>query len=737
VSRKAARGVWIGCLAALIASLLYGIFRLERWEFASLDARLLWRQENRLRDSDIQTLVVAIDDKTLGMMPNRRWPFPRSEYARLVRVLKDAGARCLGFDLRFEDSDPAEDRKLAAALRAAGNVYLGVRFDPESSSFPGPMENGDALDSSLSATDPEGSARVKLKMESAALVPEVLARSARGLGSITIVPELADGMLRRFPVVAAYVSPDDSRVHLYASLPLMMAADHLGVPLSEIKVRLGDAIEIGDRRIPINESGEMVINYYGPFRGSLPLPSYIDVVEGKYEPRYFRDKIVILGNTLSGGFDIQRTPFGGQYPGVLAQATVVQNILDGSAIRQAWPVVGWLLAFAGALAMGLTRALSFRSQWIAALLLGLAIVVSGALLLYYHFLWIEMVRPLLALFVAFVGVSVSTFREASLARARVQGAVDALAEVAGAIAHARNPAELCQALETGIGRVLGVERVGLRIHDAWMREHLSLAEAPPPAPASREGHLPLHLRGKEVGYIALGPLSAEADPALVSAVANFVGLALENGAFFEESRDHFLSLTLTLADIIESNDEYTAGHCARVMEYATAIGERLGLSAGELEELRYGALLHDVGKTVLDKPVLNKPGALSPEEMAEVRRHPELGRQWLQREKRLQGVSELVGTHHERWDGGGYPRGLAGEEIPLGGRILAAADVWDALTTDRPYRRALTFEEARRFLVEGRGTQFDARVVDAFLAYLAEARDETQGAHEATPRARG
>ena len=184
-------------------------------------------------------------------------------------------------------------------------------------------------------------------------------------------------------------------------------------------------------------------------------------------------------------------------------------------------------------------------------------------------------------------------------------------------------------------------------------------------------------------------------------------------------------MTPTLADIIESNDEYTAGHCARVMEYATAIGERLGLSAGELEELRYGALLHDVGKTVLDKPVLNKPGALSPEEMAEVRRHPELGRQWLQREKRLQGVSELVGTHHERWDGGGYPRGLAG------------ADVWDALTTDRPYRRALTFEEARRFLVEGRGTQFDARVVDAFLAYLAEARDETQGAHEATPRARG
>ena len=142
---------------------------------------------------------------------------------------------------------------------------------------------------------------------------------------------------------------------------------------------------------------------------------------------------------------------------MLAQATVVQNILDGSAIRKPGQVSGGCLFIAGALVMGLTRALSFRSQWITALLLGLAIVVSGALLLYYQFLWIEMVLAPGGL-CGFVGVSVSTFREASLARARVQGAVDALAEVAGAIAHARNPAELCQALETGIGRVLGAER---------------------------------------------------------------------------------------------------------------------------------------------------------------------------------------------------------------------------------------------------------------------------------------
>lgn len=722
------RGLWIGFLAALAAFFFYNVFRLERAEDQWLDVRMRWRYGNRLRDSDIKTLVVAIDQKTWGLMPDLRWPYPRGEYARLVGLLTDAGAKSLGVDLRFEEPDPPQDHKLADAVRSAANVYLGVRFDPESSTFPGPMDIGGALASSLVATDPEGSAQVSLKMESAALPPKVLSDAARGVGSITIVPE-TDGVVRRFPLVVAYVRPKSAdpgqHVHLYASLPLLMAADYLGVPLSEIKVRLGDAVEIGGRRIPVNESGEMVINYYGHFSSPLPVLSYVDVVEGRYEPRYLRDKIMVLGNTLSGGFDIQTTPLGPQYPGVLAQATVLQNILDGSAIQRARPVVGWLLVFACALAVGLTRALSIRSQVAVAVLLGLAAIAASALLLSHQFLWIDMVRPVLAVFLAFLGVMVSTFMEEHLQRARVQGAVDALAEVAGAIAHTRSPAELCQALENGIGRVLGAEGAELHIRDPWMREHLSLPAAAPAAHPGSEADLLLTLRGKEVGHVALRhpDAEAEADAALVSAVANFVGLALENGAFFEESRDRFLSLTLTLADIIESNDQYTAGHCARVMEYAAAIGERLGLSPADLEELRYGALLHDVGKTVLDKPVLNKPGSLSRDEMAEVRRHPELGRQWLQREKRLHGVSELVASHHERWDGAGYPEGLAGEQIPLGGRILAAADVWDALTTDRPYRRALTFEAARRYLVEGRGTQFDPGVIDAFLAHLDEPQE--------------
>lgn len=175
-----------------------------------------------------------------------------------------------------------------------------------------------------------------------------------------------------------------------------------------------------------------------------------------------------------------------------------------------------------------------------------------------------------------------------------------------------------------------------------------------------------------------------------------------------------------LAEIIESKDRYTAGHCNRVMEYACAIGERLGLPEAEMENLRYGALLHDVGKAVIDSSVLNKPGKLSREEMDEMRRHPALGHRWLQRQPGLRAVSELVATHHECWDGSGYPNGLAGEAIPLGGRILAVADVWDALTTDRPYRAALSTEAARQIIERGKGTQFDARIAATFLAYLDE-----------------
>jgi hypothetical protein len=181
-----------------------------------------------------------------------------------------------------------------------------------------------------------------------------------------------------------------------------------------------------------------------------------------------------------------------------------------------------------------------------------------------------------------------------------------------------------------------------------------------------------------------------------------------------------------LIQAVEAKDAYTGGHLRRVSEYAVAVGEKLGLRGRELETLHYASLLHDVGKLGVPESVLSKEGPLDARETGLMRLHPEIGARMLERLELLRAAAPLVLYHQERFDGDragqhpGYPRGLAGEEIPLGARIIAVVDAFDAMTTTRPYREALPLEQAATVLRQERGRQFDPRVVDAFLDSLAE-----------------
>ena len=167
---------------------------------------------------------------------------------------------------------------------------------------------------------------------------------------------------------------------------------------------------------------------------------------------------------------------------------------------------------------------------------------------------------------------------------------------------------------------------------------------------------------------------------------------------------------------VEARDPYTAGHSQRVQRIALAIGEALELPRGRLEALRLAGLFHDIGKLRVPDAVLTKPGPLTPEEYDLIKRHPEDGADIVGHLGRLRDVLPFIRHHHERWDGLGYPAGLAGPEIPLEASIVGLADAWDAMTTERPYSRARTAEEAAEEILRGRGTQFAPGVVDAFLA---------------------
>ena len=178
-----------------------------------------------------------------------------------------------------------------------------------------------------------------------------------------------------------------------------------------------------------------------------------------------------------------------------------------------------------------------------------------------------------------------------------------------------------------------------------------------------------------------------------------------------------LEAAMLLAETLDLRDVATARHSETVGRYAERIAEELGLAADQVERVRVAGVLHDIGKLGISDAVLLKPGRLEPSEWDEIRRHPELGARILEHAN-LRDVASWVLAHHERLDGAGYPHGLAGDAIPLEGRILAVADAYEAMTADRPYRRALAEAEARAELRRGAGTQFDHRVVDAFLRVL-------------------
>jgi HD-GYP domain-containing protein (c-di-GMP phosphodiesterase class II) len=174
-----------------------------------------------------------------------------------------------------------------------------------------------------------------------------------------------------------------------------------------------------------------------------------------------------------------------------------------------------------------------------------------------------------------------------------------------------------------------------------------------------------------------------------------------------------------LATDIELKDMYTEEHCQRIQKIATRIGERLRLSGGQMQRLIDSAYLHDLGKTVVPEEVLAKPGRLSQEEWEHIRRHPTAGRQMLE-DTFLEEVGQVIEQHHEREDGLGYPLGLTGREISIEAKIIAVADAFDAMTSDRPYRKAMSTEQALAELVRLKGQQFSPEVVDAFMEIVAE-----------------
>lgn len=235
-----------------------------------------------------------------------------------------------------------------------------------------------------------------------------------------------------------------------------------------------------------------------------------------------------------------------------------------------------------------------------------------------------------------------------------------------------------------------------------------------------------HVNGEPLAVFSLVPLLG-----LLALFAHERHYRLES---LLELNNAYRGTALLLGDVVEADDGYTGKHCKGVVGLALEVADELGLELERRRNLEFGALLHDVGKIAIPKEIITKPGKLDPEEWSIIKTHTVQGQKMLERVGGfMRDVGAIVRSHHERWDGDGYPDGLRGEAIPLEARIISCCDAWNAMRTDRPYRKALSEDVARAELRCNSGTQFDPRVVEALFAVVSRSDGQAASDEDEAP----
>jgi putative nucleotidyltransferase with HDIG domain len=660
--------------------------------------------------------VVALDPQSLRAYPD--WPWPRRRYAVLIDRLEAAGARSIAFDIDFSTArDPAGDISFAQAVEASGRVVLAAFRQVQ------PLDGG-------------------AELEIASLPTPPLRDAAAALGSV-LMPLDPDGLMRRAPrrqPIAGVALPS------LAGAALDIATRQSGQTAPATTSRSDDHVRIDYRRaLP-----------------TIPEISLVDLLEGRFDPRDVAGRVVLVGATAIEFQDTWATPVGLARPGVWVQAVLMRTLAAeraGEAVLRR-PPLGVELAgiVAVSLAAAVVSTAGARRRLIGLAGLAVALPAASALLVtrsgvlidpsvplaavaLHYALGLETVRRRFGRNLAQRELSLATLYQVGETTAGpgswnvLENALALLGSVVDASAvvlfRAEEDGELGeQRLEwrrRGEGPVGDVDSARATLAERRLRIHESIRPGPTPRPGLAV-YLPLWAGDVAAGVLAVerdrrSPLS-EAELRTIATVGSQLALSAENLRLIAQLRSTFDASVEAMATAIEARDGYTESHCRRLAFFSTLMADRLGLPAEEIEAIRLGALLHDVGKIGIRDDVLLKPGRFTAEERRAMQGHAELGHRIV---SPIHGITETtiacVRHHHERWDGNGYPDGLAADEIPLGARLVSIVDVWDALSTARPYKPAYPQDKVRRILEKGRGVEFDPAIVDLFFAVLDDEGD--------------
>ncbi|MBY0399799.1 CHASE2 domain-containing protein [Myxococcota bacterium] len=668
------------------------------------------------------TTVVTLDPRSLRALDE--WPWPRHIHATAIERLEAAGAAAIAFDIDFSaPSRAGDDARFAERVAANGRVVLATFSQTET--MPGGMQ---------------------LEIVNRPIEP--LARAAAALGNV-LVPIDVDGVVREVPPAQTIAG---------APIPsLARAALRLAIP-----ARLHEDLDAAPATNP-----ESLVDYRRS-RPPIPTIAFVDLVEGRFDPALVAGRAVFIGATAAEFQDLWATPIDPALPGVFVQAiayrTAIAELSGHSVLR---PAPGWAAALLlGLLALTLhprrrrshvARALLFTGAAIAVVGVGwLALWQLGVI--YPTTVALAVVAMQYALGIEGLERQVRSLAEAHAssldALARVgdlttdvacgggPGGGDAI-EIAlrllGDVVAARgvvllrvdgSGAQTGERLEwrpeAGDPQALcvdprSVERA-LEARRAVEAQDLALAGA-------RVVYTPLAAGSEIVGVLVVfcraGGLIEARERRTIATVAAQLALTAQNLQLIERLRETFESSIAAVASAVEARDGYTDQHCRRLAAFSSLMGTRLGMPAAEIRAMEMGALLHDVGKIGIRDAILNKPDRLLPAERREMERHPEIGAGIVGPVVGLEPTTlHCILHHHECWDGSGYPKGLAGRDIPLAARIVSIVDVWDALSTSRPYKPAFAQEAVRDLLRKGAGTQFDPELVELFFEILDEQGEE-------------
>lgn len=652
--------------------------------------------------------IVALDPRSLRARPG--WPWPRRLHAQAVENLREAGAAAVAFDIDFSSpSDPEDDAILGRALARMDRV---------------------ALASFRQVQEVPGGASLEINNVP---IPTLAARAA-ALGSV-LVPLDPDGVVR-FAPRATQIAGDP--------VPSLAAA--------ALQLVTGSAPEA---------EGSLAIDYRRA-RPDVPVVSAVDVIEGRFAPARVAGRVVFIGATAAEFQDLWATPVGPARPGVWIQAMAYRTLAAQAAgapcLAYASPLarIG-SVALLSLLAVAL-GGLSHRRRVLGLVLLALGVLAGSVALLATTGWLFDPVMPAVAL-VAHYALGLEGLRRHFRAGLEARdGSLSALARVGEATVQPMEGEGLSVALGL-LGDVVDARGVALlragpdgrldgrrlewrRRGDALVGCAETAAEAlgerrtrvfdgdlPGDGGRGAAAYMPLFAGEAAVGVLVVerdgsGPLDAT-QLRTIATVGAQLALSAENLRLIDGLRRTFETAIEAIGSAVEARDGYTESHCRRLAIFAVRMAQRLGLPEEEIESIRLGALLHDVGKIGIQDAVLLKPGGFAPAERAEMERHAPIGHAII---RRIHGMTDTTAAcvrhHHERFDGTGYPDRLAGDAIPIGARIVAVVDVWDALSTSRPYKEAFAPEKVLEIMTKGRGSHFDPALVDLFLSILAEEGDE-------------